>query len=53
MIADEETVSEWVADAHSQANATYERYFKYMPSDSEDGDDGDETHGGASPLNGF
>lgn len=53
MIAKEETISAWVANAHEEAAAAQQRYSKFLPnftSDSEDMYDGEYSHG--SP-NGF
>lgn len=55
MIADEETISAWVANAHEEANAAYHRYHKYLQcnSDFEYGDDGDYTYGGGNTPSGI
>ena len=48
MIAEEETIVAWVADAHEQAAAAQQRYSKILPnynSDYEDMDDGEYSHG--------
>ena len=47
MIAEEDTIKTWVANAHEEAGAAQQRYSKYLPCftlDSEDGDD-EYTHG--------
>jgi len=47
LIAEEDTIKTWVANAHEEAGAAQQRYSKYLPCftlDSEDGDD-EYTHG--------
>lgn len=41
MIASEETIMAWVANAHEEGSAAHQRYSKYLPHypDSDDGDD--------------
>lgn len=48
MIAEEETIGAWVANAHEEAAAAQQRYSKILPnytSDFEDMDDGEYSHG--------